>query len=96
MSIEECYTARPLDDTYFTDPHFFAVVDCVIPISNPELGCALSALSEEKREIILLTCCLGLPDRVVAERLSLVRRTVAYKRAKALQELSERLKDAEL
>ena len=49
--------------------------------------------SEENRIIILAACVIGLPDRVIAERLHLVRRTLTYRKAKLLDELRRLLSD---
>lgn len=77
----------PTVDSYFQRDYIFHVQGFDVIITNPTLARALQGLMPDKRTIILLTCCLDLPDRIVAPLVQVSRRTVAYKRAQALQEL---------
>jgi len=51
------------------------------------LAQALEDLSDEKRDIILLSYFLDMTDQEIADKLDAVRRTVQYKRARALEEM---------
>ncbi|MBF2599166.1 RNA polymerase sigma factor [Listeria seeligeri] len=50
---------------------------------------ALEYLSEDKRNIILLSYFLGMSDREIADKLNLIRRTVSRRRNKSLMELKK-------
>lgn len=91
VPLEQVRSALPCTDTYFYDPRCFRVFDYEIVITRKHLADALLTLTRDKLNVILLTCCADLPDREVAQMLRVVRRIVAYKRAKALQELRRAL-----
>ena len=74
-------------DRYFEDTYHFCVLDYDISITGEALAEALKALPADRRDIILLSFYLDMPDREIAERMNLVRRTVAYRRDAALQKL---------
>jgi len=78
-------------DTYFKDAFRFSVLGHDIAISDEQLAEALNELPADRRDIILLAFFLGMNDREIAEQLDLVRRTVAYRRTKTLQELKNLL-----
>jgi RNA polymerase sigma factor (sigma-70 family) len=78
-------------DTYFKDAFRFNVLGHDIAISDEQLAEALNELPADRRDIILLAFFLGMNDREIAEQLDLVRRTVAYRRTKTLQELKNLL-----
>ena len=78
-------------DTYFKDAFRFNVLGHDIAISDEQLSEALNELPADRRDIILLAFFLGMNDREIAEQLDLVRRTVAYRRTKTLQELKNLL-----
>lgn len=78
-------------DEYFKDGYSFSVLGQVVSVSDEQLAEALTALSTDRRKIILLAFFLGMNDREIAEQLDLVRRTVAYRRTKTLQELKNLL-----
>ena len=78
-------------DTYFKDAFRFNVLGHYISISDEQLAEALNELPADRRDIILLAFFLGMNDRDIAEQLDLVRRTVAYRRTKTLQELKNLL-----
>ena len=85
-----------ITDTYFENAFIFSVLDYNIAISNEQLFDTLQSLSVDKRNIILLAFFLGLNDREIANKLNLVRRTVTYRRTKALQELKSILGDSSI
>lgn len=74
-------------DSYPSECAAYAVGDEVILIQSDRLADALNALSKECREIILMYFCLEMPDREIAERLDISRRTVNTHRRQAFQEL---------
>jgi len=74
-------------DEYFKDAFSFSVLGHDVSVTDEQLAEALHSLSADRREIILLAFFLGMNDREIAEQLNLVRRTVADRRAKALQEI---------
>lgn len=80
-------------DQYFVDPVMFSVKGMPIEIKSKTLSRALKALDREKLDIVLLTCCIGYPDRIVAPMYNIARRTVSYRRMSALDELRRRLLD---
>jgi RNA polymerase sigma factor (sigma-70 family) len=87
-----CLSAQELaqltaTDEYFKDAYRFSVLDYEIGVTNEQLAKALSALPADRREIVLLSYFLDMNDGEIADKLNLVRRTVAYRRASTLQKL---------
>jgi len=76
-------------DEYFKDAYSFSVLGYDITVSDVDLAEALTELPADRRDIILLAYFLNMSDREIAERLNIVRRTVAYRRASSLQELKK-------
>jgi RNA polymerase sigma factor (sigma-70 family) len=76
-------------DEYFKDAFHFSVLDYDIGVTDEALAEALQALPADKRDIVLLSYFLDMPDREIAERMNLVRRTVAYRKAATLRELKK-------
>lgn len=74
-------------DHYVIDSAVYHVMGEDIRFTDSSIIAALNSLSEENRIIVLATCVMGLPDRVIAEQLHLVRRTLTYRKAKLLSEL---------
>ena len=72
-------------DTYDTDFVFFSVLGFDIFIRDCCLADALSALPERKRNIILLSYCVGLTDEEIGRKLSLIRATVQYNRTSGIK-----------
>ena len=60
-------------------------------VQDERLADALSQLSKEKRDIILLAYFLDMNDREIGEKLAMVRRTVQRRRTSTLCELKKRL-----
>lgn len=95
---------RPLDpysnsqatirDKYFHYPVLFVACEHHIPIYDKNLVGALRTLASEKRLIVLLAYGVELSDREISERTQTSRRTVAYRRKRALEELRGWLEDA--
>lgn len=76
-------------DEYFKDAYTFHVLGHDITVSDEQIAEALNALPADRRDIILLAYFLDMADKEIAECLSLVRRTVAYRRTSTLQELKK-------
>lgn len=74
-------------DEYPSDYFYFNVNGYNVRIENACLAKALKELSEEKRQIILLSYFLDMSDQKIADSLSGVRRTIQYKRSTSLKEL---------
>lgn len=74
-------------DHYVTDSTVYHVMGEDIQFTDSSIIAALNSMSEENRIIVLAACVIGLPDRVIAEQLHLVRRTLTYRKAKLLSEL---------
>lgn len=92
--LEDCFEEAFCEDTYFRTWHVYRIYGYEVLLANQDVVEALNKLATDKRDIVLLTCCLGLPDREVAQLIQMARRTVAYKRIHALQELRGYLSDA--
>ncbi len=60
-------------------------------VHDDRLGEALTALPDEKRDIVLLSYFLDMNDREIAEKLNMVRRTVQHRRTSSLSEIRRRL-----
>ncbi|WP_347490444.1 sigma factor-like helix-turn-helix DNA-binding protein [Desulfoscipio sp. XC116] len=76
-------------DEYFKDLYSFNVLGYDISVSDGRISEALNALPTDRRDIILLSYFLDMTDREIGELLTLVRRTVAYRRTGTLRELKK-------
>lgn len=74
-------------DQYAPDRRVFAVLDMDIEVRDGDLVRALTALSPERRDIVLLAYLLDMKDVEIAGRLRLNRSTVQYRRTSTLEEL---------
>lgn len=74
-------------DRYAPDRRTFAVLDMNIEIKDGDLVRALTALTPERRNIVLLAYLLDMKDEEIAGRLQLNRSTVQYRRTNTLEEL---------
>lgn len=81
------------EDRYFSKEHEIAALDYVIDFENALLIEALKSLKPRQREIILLAYGLELTDQRISEMLNIVRRTVQYTRAKALEKLKRYMEE---
>lgn len=86
---EQDFAKLSVTDEYFKDAFSFSVMGHDITVSDELIAEALNALPADRRDIILLAYFLNMSDREIAERLNIVRRTVAYRRASSLQELKK-------
>ena len=76
-------------DDYFADDRTFDVLGNTVQIASDELAEAIAALPKQKRDIILLSYFLGMPDSEIAKALNMVRSSVAYRRSATLKLLRE-------
>lgn len=88
---EEQMTQLYVLDEYPSEQFHFQVQGIGVMVKDEKLADALTALSDEKRDIVLLAYFLDMTDQEIADRLSIVRRTVQYKRTSSLKEMKERL-----
>ena len=76
-------------DDYFADDRTFDVLGNTVQIASDELAEAIAALPKQKRDIILLSYFLDMPDGEIAKALNMVRSSVAYRRSATLKFLRE-------
>ncbi len=74
-------------DDYFTDEWSFEILGSRVSVNDEILALALSCLSDFRRNVVILSYFLELPDRLIAEILSSKRANVQYHRSQALKEL---------
>ena len=74
-------------DKYSLDQEVYEVLGESIMFTDASIIAALNSLSAEGRTIVLAACVCDLPDREIAERLNMVRRTLTYRKSKLIKEL---------
>lgn len=94
LSEEEMARLYVLDE-YPSEQFHFDVQGYDIAVKDERLADALGALSNDKRDIVLLAYFLDMTDQEIADRLNVVRRTVQYRRASSLKEMKKRLEVVE-
>ena len=82
-------------DNYFTDAYVFSVLGESVGVTDSDLAEALTALSADRREIVLMSYFFDMTDKEIAEHLNMARRTVAYKRTSTLKELKKIIEESE-
>ena len=85
----EAMTQLSVCDAYFVESKTFGVLDYAVYIESDELADAIAALPTQKRDIILLSYFLDMPDSEIAKALNMVRSSVAYRRTSTLKLLKE-------
>ena len=80
-------------DKYASDYTVFNVLGIEVWVENDKLSEALKALTEKKRNIILLSYFMDMSDREIGELLDMARRTVQHRRTDTLAELRKRMED---
>ena len=90
LSEEQSTQLYGLDD-YPSEQFHFQVQGIGITVKDEKLADALAALSDEKRDIVLLAYIMGMTDKEIAEVMNIVRRTVQYKRTSSLKEMKHRM-----
>ena len=94
LSEEEMARLYVLDE-YPSEQFHFDVQGYDIAVKDERLADALGALSDDKRDIVLLAYFLDMTDQEIADKLNVVRRTVQYRRASSLKEMKKRLEVVE-
>ena len=82
-------------DEYPSEQSHFEVQGYDVAVKNEKLAEALAALSDDKRDIVLLAYFLDMTDQEISDKLNVVRSTVQYRRASSLKEMKERLEVVE-
>jgi RNA polymerase sigma factor (sigma-70 family) len=80
-----------VQDKYPSEQHHFDVQGYHVVIEDNRLAEALSSLSDEQRDIVLLSYFLDMNDREISERLNIVRSTVQYRRTSSITKMRERM-----
>ena len=78
-------------DEYLSEQNYFDVQGYHIIIRDDRLAEALSSLSDEKREIVLLSYFLDMNDREIGEKLNMLRYTVQRRRTSSIAEIRKRM-----
>lgn len=80
-------------DKHMEDIERFQVLDYDIEIRDELLGEALKNLPDKKREVILMSYFLNLPDGEIAREMNLVRSTVNYHKSSSIEILRKMMED---
>ena len=78
-------------DEYFKADHVFDVLGTPVVVNSDFLAQAISKLSEDKRDIILLSYFLDMSDGEISRKMNVLRRTICKRRLKSLSELQDYL-----
>jgi RNA polymerase sigma factor (sigma-70 family) len=78
-------------DEYPSEQYHFDVQGHHVEIRDDRLAEALSSLSDEQREIVLLSYFLDMSDREIGEKLNMVRCTVQRRRTSSITKMRERM-----
>ena len=87
--------ALAVEDEYFKGAYIFDVLGEDVGVTDCDLAEALTVLPADRRDIVLLSYFFDMSDREIAERLNMARRTVAYRRTSALNELKKSMESEE-
>lgn len=82
-------------DRYALDRQIFDVLSTPVEIEDGKLAWALSTLTVEQRNIVLLFYFVDMKDGEIAKRLRLKRSTVQYQRTSTLEKLRKLLEGYE-
>lgn len=78
-------------DDYFDGENRFYIDGETVTITDNRIASAISTLSKNKQDIIILAYFMGMNDREIGECLNLIQQTVYYQRIQALKLLREQL-----
>ncbi len=78
-------------DEYPSEQYHFDVQGHHVEIRDDRLAEALSSLSDEQREFVLLSYFLDMSDREIGEKLNMVRCTVQRRRTSSITKMRERM-----
>ena len=76
-------------DDYFTGGYIYTVLGESVGVTDADLAEALNALPADRRDIVLMSYFFDMTDKEIADRLNMVRRTVAHYRKSSLEELKK-------
>ena len=80
-------------DKYPSDFFNFSVLDFDVAVENPDIGAALEALPDKKRDIVLLSYFLDMSDTEIARRLNLANSTIHFHKERSLKMLKKLLEE---
>ena len=83
--------ALSVPDEYSCEQFCFQVQGYSILIRSETLANALARLSNENRDIVLLSYFLDMTDQEIADKLDMVRRTVNYRHTESLKKLRKEM-----
>ena len=92
LSPEELVQLAAVDE-YPSDTALFDILRYTISVESNLIADAIIALSEEKRNIILMSYFLDMNDKEIADTLNMIRQTVHYKRTSSLNELRKKMEE---
>ena len=81
------------EDEYSVENQWFRVMDYDIEVKDTLIAGALLALSERKRDVILLSYFMDMSDAEIARKMNLVRCTVREHRVRSLELLRKIMED---
>ena len=76
-------------DVYFATEQIFNVLGDDVVVNDSTIAEALRNLTEQNRDIILLSYFLELSDGEIGKKLNMIRSTVQYRRTSTLRELKK-------
>lgn len=76
-------------DEYPSDYHSFVVLGYDVAIKDSLISAALQSLPAHKRDVVLLSYFLDMPDTEIARRMQLVNSTIHYHRTSSLKLLKQ-------
>jgi RNA polymerase sigma factor (sigma-70 family) len=80
-------------DVYFATEKIFNVLGNDVVVNDDAIAEALHSLTEQNRDIILLSYFLELSDGEIGKKLNMIRSTVQYRRTSTLRELKKIMKE---
>lgn len=83
------------EDTYFADGRLFCADGLWFSIDDKKLADAISFLTPQRRELILLSFFLGYSDAQISRKLDVPPDTISYRKNVAIEKLKEIIGDWE-
>lgn len=78
-------------DQYPLEQYHFQVQGYDVTVQDERIASGLETLSNEKRDIVLLSYFLEMTDQEIADKLNAIRGTIQYRRTKALKEMKQKM-----
>ena len=78
-------------DQYPLEQYHFQVQGYDVTVQDERIASELETLSNEKRDIVLLSYFLEMTDQEIADKLNAIRGTIQYRRTKALKEMKQKM-----